>query len=116
MNLMHRKSPIRQQAGFILEMLAELRLEFRRREAWPAPTLVSREKTLMSLWRDRPPTVFRDAAIDRDIEILFKSAFTCAHLGKCAVAALEMHRAYLLVCCVLARRDPPGESQRHHVG
>jgi hypothetical protein len=105
---MPRKTHGRQQAGFLLEMLLALRMELSgRSEGWPGPTLANRQRALMAMWRDRCRTIFVDADVDRDIETWIGSAFTHAHAGRCANAALDLKRAYLLVCCVIAHRPPP---------
>ncbi|WP_420995006.1 hypothetical protein ACKI2N_008000 [Cupriavidus sp. 30B13] len=99
----------RQQAGFLLEMLLALRMELwgRNEGGCPRSTLANRQRALMTLWQARCPRVFCDAALDRDIETWIGSAFTHAQAGRCANAALDLKRAYLLVCCVIAGKPSP---------
>lgn len=103
MSGMPKKAQGRQHAGFLLEMLVALRMEFTaRHRSWPVLTLASRQRAVMQLWEERCQVIFADPAICRDIEQWIGSAFMHAQAGRSANAALDMKRAYLLICCVLA--------------
>ncbi|WP_454710173.1 hypothetical protein [Cupriavidus nantongensis] len=84
----------------LLETLLATRLELLGRDhAWPPHTLAQRRAVLMRLWEQRTAGLFEQGGTAESIERCLHAAFAEAAAGHRLEAALQLKRAYYLVCC-----------------